>query len=170
MQKHLYKLRFEADETEWRAQAKRFLISKMLKKYARPSLKNKLLEAGFDIALASRALNSSQIIKPQPFYRIVGAKVFKLLIKSFYGLPKNMNDTQCGFKLFKAKVAKDLFSALKSEKMMFDLEIILRAKKKKYKMAEFPVAWKNDQDSKLHLFFGTLHIIEELILIKKWIH
>lgn len=136
-------------------------------KYIKDGLK--LLNSGFDLALASRAQKTSQIIQSQPTHRVIGAKVFKYLIKSFYGIPENINDTQCGFKLFKAKVAKDLFSSLKTKKMMFDLEIILRAKAKRYKMAEFPVEWKNDPDTKLHLFFGTLNIIEELILIKKWI-
>lgn len=126
----------------------------------------KKLEEGFDCALASRASSSSKVVKPQPLYRQIGSKTFGFLVRNLIGIPRNIKDTQCGFKLYRHDVAKDLFGNLETRGFMFDIELILRAKKKKHKMVQFPVAWSNDPDTKFNPLVGSLKNIRELIRIK----
>lgn len=124
------------------------------------------LKDGYDCALATRASKKSTITKKQPLYRQIGSRIFSLIIRNLLGIPKNIKDTQCGFKIYKNKVAKKLFGNLKTNGFMFDSEIILRAKKAKYKMATFPVEWKSDDDTKFKPISGSLTIIKDLIKMK----
>jgi len=137
-------------------------------KYARDGI-NKLKE-GYDCALASRASKKSTITKKQPLYRQIGSKLFGFIVRNLLGIPRSIKDTQCGFKIYKNEVAKKLFRELKTNGFMFDSEIILRAKKAKYKMATFPVEWKNDDDTKFRPLSGSLVILKDLLKMKLKYH
>lgn len=126
----------------------------------------KMLEEGYDLALGNRADRLTIIKKEQPFYRKIGSKTFGFMIWSILGVPRHIKDTQCGFKIYKADVAKILFKDLKTGTMMFDLEHILRAKKYYFKIATFPVEWTNDPDTKFNPIGGSFKILKELYFIK----
>lgn len=126
----------------------------------------KKLEEGYDLALGDREDRSTIIKKKQIFYRMLGSKVFGLLVKYYIGIPKQIKDTQCGFKIYKSKVAKRLFRDLETKGMMFDLEHILKAKKHGYKIASFPVEWSNDPDTKFNPLTGTIKVLREIYHIK----
>ncbi len=126
----------------------------------------KKLEEGYDLALGNRGDNQSVIKVKQSLHRKIGSDAFGFLVKNILGVPLLIEDTQCGFKIYKHKIAKKLFSDLKTEGMMFDLEHILRAKKYNYKIAVFPVEWSNDPDSKFNPLVGTHKILLEIYKIK----
>lgn len=126
----------------------------------------KMLEDGYDLALGSRTDKSTIIKRKQPFYRILGSRIFSLLVEYVLGVPSHIKDTQCGFKIYKVNIAKRLFKDLETPTMMFDLEHILRAKKYKYKIATFPVEWSNDPDTKFNPIGGSFKILQELYDIK----
>lgn len=126
----------------------------------------KKLEENFDCALASRGSKKSIIINAQPLYRKIGSKVFGIIVRHVIGIPSNIKDTQCGFKLYKNEVAKKLFNNLKTDCFMFDIELILMAKKEKYKIAQFPVQWSNDPDTKFNPIYGSIKNLKELYKIK----
>lgn len=124
-----------------------------------------LLQADFDIAVGSRALDESKIIKRQPKYRRIGAKVFGFIVHFIMGA-KLIKDTQCGFKVFKRKASQDIFSKNQIDGFMFDLETIINAEKMGFKIKEFPVSWRNDPDTKFNPFWGSIRNLWELFLIK----
>lgn len=124
------------------------------------------LGLGYDLALGSRTDKSAIIKRKQPFYRVLGSKIFSLLVEYVLGVPSHIKDTQCGFKIYKANVAKKLFKDLVTKTMMFDLEHILRAKKYKYQIATFPVEWSNDPDTKFNPLSGGIKLISEVYNIK----
>ena len=124
------------------------------------------INQGFDIALASRASRDSVIVKQQPLYRNLGAKFFGFLVRNLIGIQDHIKDTQCGFKIYKNEVAKKLFCDLQTESFMFDIELILRAEKEKFKITQFPVQWSNDIDTKFNLVSGSVRNIKDLIKIK----
>ena len=108
-----------------------------------------LQNKGCDIALGSRKLPASRIIRPQPATRQLSSTLFRIATILFMGIPASISDTQCGFKLFKGSVARQLFAACQSDGFMFDIEIILRARKAGYQIGEFAVEWTCDTDSRL---------------------
>jgi dolichyl-phosphate beta-glucosyltransferase len=126
-----------------------------------------LLKQGNDIAIGSRRgdPNKVKIVREQPLYRKLGSKGFQLLIHLFQLIPPGIEDTQCGFKLFKKQIAHDVFNRLITEKFMWDIEVLRIAVKKKYKVVPFPVEWGNDPDSRFNPFIGSVENLWQIINI-----
>jgi len=120
-----------------------------------------------DIAHGSRKLIESDIQKSQPWRRRISSRLFKWLIKKLLQIPTDLTDTQCGFKIYKGDVARELYSRCESCGFMFDIEIILRAQKQGYRIKEFPIEWTCDPDSRLKLMRTSWPVISELRAIKR---
>ena len=118
-----------------------------------------------DLANGSRKMNNSKIIKGQDFDRRFISNIFGFLVKSLLNIPKEMTDTQCGFKVYKGIVARELFQKLNITGFLFEIEIILLALKKDYKIVEFPVTWKCDRDSRLSISKSSRKIISDFIFL-----
>ena len=83
-------------------------------------------DRGFDIVIGSRGAADSQIQVRQPWYRRIGSKGFALIMRPLVGL-RGIVDTQCGFKFFRANVARDLFARQRIDGYMFDVEVLALA-------------------------------------------
>ena len=118
----------------------------------------------YKVVIGSRALKQSKIEKKQKWYRIIlgkiGNKVIQLLL-----LP-GIKDTQCGFKMFEGKLARDVFRFLTISRWGFDFEVLYLAKKRKAKIKEIPINWHDEGDSKLSLKDYLTTLIELLKI--KW--
>lgn len=123
-----------------------------------------------DIAIGSRRMRGS-VKKAQPLYRRIGARGHKILIH-LLGVPGYISDTQCGFKFYRATVAKRLFAELVTDGFMFDVEIILRAIRDGCRILEFPVLWSNDPDTRFNLGSGSVRVLADLARIRwtLWTH
>lgn len=86
----------------------------------------------------------------------------------------NVNDTQCGFKAFKNKIGKELFSKLKatnrSEKGgymgAFDIEILFLARKFGYKITCIPVVWKYFKSGRLSPISESLKMFSDIFRVR----
>jgi len=129
------------------------------------------LKRGFDIVVGSREVKGAKR-EEEPFYRHLMGKVFNLIVQ-LIALP-GVHDTQCGFKLFKAKIIKDLFSRLKIEHKetkraftgAFDVEILFLAQKKGYKIAEVPVSWKHFQTTRINPIKDSLRMFVDVLRVR----
>jgi dolichyl-phosphate beta-glucosyltransferase len=119
-----------------------------------------------DLAHGSRSDPKTVVVRVQPLWRQVGSKMFRSFIYMVMGIPRTIGDTQCGFKLYRADVARDLYADLFTAGYMFDIEIILRAVKRGYRIAGFPVRWSNDADSRYHPIKGTIQVLQQLAKIR----
>lgn len=126
-----------------------------------------LLQHGYDIAIGSRGLATSEIIHHQRFSRALAARVYTCVQNTYLGL--KYKDTQCGFKLFKQPAAISLFSQQKLDSVIFDPEILWLANQYGCRAAEFPVQWKHDENSRIQYDSLTkfLFVFKELFSIKK---
>jgi dolichyl-phosphate beta-glucosyltransferase len=120
---------------------------------------------GYAVAFGSRALAKSSIERKQPLYRQIGSKGFYLFLKLVVGLD-GIRDTQCGFKMFSRQGAKCIFGLQKVDGYMFDVEILLLAKRLGLKMIEVPIRWHDDADSRLDLISGNLRNVKDVIGIR----
>jgi len=120
--------------------------------------------AGKDVIIGSRYLPGSNIKIKQPLSRRFGARFGNLLIRSIL-LPK-IKDTQCGFKIFRKKAAREIFSRQTIWRWGFDIEILYIAKKLRYKIKEVPIEWLNDEGSKVQSPLVFLSTLGELFRIK----
>jgi dolichyl-phosphate beta-glucosyltransferase len=107
-------------------------------------------QKGYDIVIGSRDIKGAILDPAQAWPRRISGEIFKLLRKIILNLWE-VEDTQCGFKGFKARAAEKVFPKCKIERFSFDPEILLIAKKMGYKIKEVPVHWKNDPESKVKL-------------------
>jgi hypothetical protein len=84
-------------------------------------------------------------------------------MRAVTGLP--IADTQCGFKLFRADVAEQIFSRQTLERFGFDAEVLYIAFRRGYGIAEVPVRWDHVEGSKVGMLNG-LHAFGELAEIR----
>lgn len=122
-------------------------------------------DAGYDIVIGSRAATGANIRVGQPWYRRFGSKGFALVMRPLVGL-RGIGDTQCGFKFFRAAVARDLFSRQRIDGYMFDVEVLSLAVRSGYKVKEIGVAWQDDGDTRLKLVSGNWKNLKDLFRIR----
>jgi dolichyl-phosphate beta-glucosyltransferase len=122
------------------------------------------IEKGIDIAIGSRYLPNSNVKIKQSLLRIIIGRLGNLLIQSL--LVKNIKDTQCGFKLFRHQVAKDIFHRQKIKGWGFDMEILAIAQILDYKIKEVAVTWLNSDDSRINPLQDAWKTFKELLKIK----
>jgi dolichyl-phosphate beta-glucosyltransferase len=122
-----------------------------------------VLRSGYDVAIGSRGLPSSRIIVHQPFYRELMGKTFNVLLRRLTGLP--YRDTQCGFKLFALKETRVLFDVQRVEGFAFDAELCVNANRLGLRLAEVPVAWVDNGETKVRLLRSSGRMALDLLLI-----
>jgi len=117
----------------------------------------------YDVVIGSRHEEQSKIVKNMPLRRQVVSRLGNIFLQ-FILLP-GIKDTQCGFKLFKNRVAKEIFSRLKIKRFGFDVEVLVIAKLHNCKIAVQPVKWNHDERSTVREFSNTLNFFKETMLI-----
>jgi dolichyl-phosphate beta-glucosyltransferase len=121
------------------------------------------VSGGKEIAIGSRAIDRSLIGVHQPGYRETMGRVFNGVMRAATGLP--ISDTQCGFKLFRANAAREVFSRQLLERFGFDAEVLYIASRRGYSIAEVPVRWNHVDGSKVGILAG-LRAFTELAEIR----
>ena len=122
-------------------------------------------DEGFDLVIGSRGLADSRIERPQPLLRRVGSRAFGLAMHAIIGL-RGIRDTQCGFKFFRADVARDLFSRQRIDGYMFDVEVLHLASRSGYRIKQVGVRWRDDGDSRLDLVAGNWRNMIDILKIR----
>jgi len=121
------------------------------------------LDKGYDVAIGSRRLPDSQL-EPQPFYRRLMGLFFGLLTSLV--VVKGFRDTQCGFKMYTHEVAKAIASRQVMPGFVFDVEQLFIAKRLDFKVAEVPVFWADDRETKVRIGIDPLKMAIGLVKIR----
>ena len=74
-----------------------------------------------ELVLGSRAVEGSDILQHQPFYREMMGRTFNFIIQVL-GV-RGLRDTQCGFKLLDGDVARKLFAEIRIERFAYDVGV-----------------------------------------------
>ena len=109
--------------------------------------------AGAGVAIGSRALDRALVGVHQSAFREMSGRAFNLIMRAITGLP--FRDTQCGFKLFRAGAAREIFSRQTLDGFSFDVEDLVIAKRLGVKTIEVPVAWNNVEGTKVSALAGV---------------
>jgi dolichyl-phosphate beta-glucosyltransferase len=107
---------------------------------------------GAAVAFGSRALDRRLIGVRQPAFRDFSGRFFNLVMRAVTGLP--FRDTQCGFKLFEARAAREIFSRQRLDGFGFDVEALYIARLLGCQCLEVPVRWNDVAGSKVSLWRG----------------
>ncbi len=122
------------------------------------------LDRGAGVAIASRAVRGSRVEISQPFYRVLMGKAFNLIVQTL--LLPGIWDTQCGFKLFRADVAREAFAGLTTDGFGYDPEVLFRAKRRGVRIAEVPVVWRNSAPTKVSPFRSSLDMFKHVVRVR----
>ncbi|MEJ2550080.1 MAG: glycosyltransferase family 2 protein [Anaerolineales bacterium] len=117
----------------------------------------------FDIAIASREAPGA-VRYDEPVYRHFVGRGFNLLVRLFTGL--NLQDTQCGFKCFRAEVVDELFHQQVIDGWTFDVEVLFLAQRRGYTIVEVPVPWYFHPGSRVRIVQDTFTMFCDLIRIR----
>jgi len=130
------------------------------------------LKKGFDVVIGSREVKGAKR-EEEPFYRHLMGKGFNFGIRIM--AVRGISDTQCGFKAFKGKVAKKLFTKIQVCKPTLiksaftgsiDVEILFLAQKFGYKIAEVPIFWKHIETTRINPIKDSFLMALEVIKIR----
>ncbi len=118
----------------------------------------------FDVAIGTRALELSRIVRKQPWWRQGMGRIFNRIVRLF--VLDGFSDTQCGFKLFRGTVARNLFGQARVNRFAFDVEILALALKRRYRVVEVPITWANSPASTVHPLLDSLRMLRDLARIR----
>jgi glycosyltransferase involved in cell wall biosynthesis len=122
-----------------------------------PSLQN------VQVAIASRELPGS-VRYDEPAYRHSVGRIFNTLVR-VVALP-GLQDTQAGFKLFRADVAEAVFPLQTMQGWAFDVEVLFIARRLGYCIQEVPIDWYFDSNSKIKVARDSIAMFRDLVKIR----
>ena len=122
------------------------------------------MRAGADVAIASRGLPTSNLVKRQPWYREIVGRIGNILVRlmAVHGIA----DTQCGFKLFPREIARRVFPAQRLTGAAFDVELLFIVQHAGWKVAEVPVTWIDSPDTRFSRVRDSLDALKDLFRIR----
>jgi dolichyl-phosphate beta-glucosyltransferase len=97
------------------------------------------IHAGADLAVGSRLLAAAGARRSRNWLRGLSGRAFAAVARWLLRLP--VRDPQCGFKMFRGEVGRRLFSMVRESRYLFDLEVLVLARRLGYRTAEVPVNW-----------------------------
>lgn len=131
-------------------------------------------EEGYDIVIGSRG----EVRKGAPWTRALMGKGMIFLRKVIVGLPE-INDTQCGFKMFTRNAAGELFTKMgelhqgfhkiggSNVAAGFDVELLYMATCYDYKIKEVPVKWLYVETRRVNPVFDSIEGLRGLLRIRR---
>lgn len=130
------------------------------------------IDKGYQIVIGSREVKGA-LRQQEPWYRHLMGKVFNSLVQLV--AIRGIHDTQCGFKIFETKAARDLFSRLivyrpHPEKHAFtgafDVELLYLAYKQNLRIAEVPVHWYHAPTTRVNPLRDSVRMFIDVIKIR----
>jgi glycosyltransferase involved in cell wall biosynthesis len=117
----------------------------------------------FDIAIASREIPGA-VRYDEPYYRHLIGRAFNLLVR-IVTLP-GLQDTQCGFKCFRAEAAEELFPLQTIAGWTFDVEILFIARTRGMQVVEIPINWYFNSGSRVRILRDSATMFADLFRIR----
>ena len=129
---------------------------------------------GYGVAIGSREGTGASRVG-EPLLRHVMGRVYNLIVQ-IVAVP-GIQDTQCGFKMFRADVARDIFPRMKlytldspvvtgARVTGFDVEVLFLARRRGYLIKEVPVRWKYGAESKVSPLRDTWYNFRDVIRVR----
>lgn len=115
-----------------------------------PPSEIELLEAALaeaDCVVASRWVRGSVIVRQEPRFNLLAGRIWNFLVRSVLLVP--VRDTQCGAKLLRKSVLAPTLKAIALTNRAFDVDLLYHIRKDGHRLAEVPVTWTHDPDSRM---------------------
>ncbi len=121
------------------------------------------LLADAPVAIASREAPGA-VRYDEPEYRHIIGRVFNWIVRLLV-LP-GLQDTQCGFKCFRADVVEQVFPLITISGWTFDVEALFIARRLGYTVKEIPIPWYYNPHSNIRVLRDSLQMGTDLLKIR----
>ncbi len=121
---------------------------------------------GKQIVIGTRKISGAVIERRQHIIRQRAGEVFTWLSRRL--LRSEVSDFTCGFKLFSRQAGSAIFPRMRIDRWGFDAEIIYVASLLGYHITEMPVAWYNDNATKVHMVRDAIRALVDLVRIRAY--
>lgn len=118
-----------------------------------------LLSGHSDIAIGSRLTRSARVVR-DPKRELISWG-YNLLVRTT--MRARFSDAQCGFKAMRAECARRLLPLVQDTGWFFDTELLLLAERAGLRIAEVPVDWTDDPDSRVDLVSTAMANLKGLV-------
>ncbi len=119
-----------------------------------------------EIVIGSREAAGARRIG-EPRRRWLMGRVFNAMTRIM--ATPGIADTQCGFKVFSAGAAQDLFPLQTLDGFAFDAEILFLARRRGYAVSEVGIDWHYMAESKVRPFRDGWRTLRDLLIIRwRW--
>ena len=123
------------------------------------------IQAGADVAIGSRALADPSVSRHVRLHRKLSGDIFNFLVRRL-GV-REISDTQCGFKLFRGAAAEALFGELRTEGFGFDVELLLLACRRGYRVTEVAINWADQPGSKVGVLTDGPRMLVQILAARR---
>ena len=106
-----------------------------------------LLSGHSDVAIGTRLSRTARVVRGPK--REVISRCYNLLLRTT--LRARFSDAQCGFKAMRADCARALLPHVLDTAWFFDTELLVLAERSGLRIAEVPVDWVDDPDSRVDI-------------------
>ena len=121
-----------------------------------------------DVLVGNRRHLESQILVRQNLGREWMGKVFNRIVQTLTDL--HIKDTQCGFKGFRHRAAKEIFGRQRIDGFSFDVEVLLLARAMGFSIAEMPVHWTNSAASRVHVVRDSIRMFSDVSRVRRLVN
>lgn len=116
------------------------------------------------VVIGSRSMRGASVLARQSFFRIVIGKIFNKFVRIV--AVRGIIDTQCGFKLFSRRAAREIFRRLRLDGFSFDVEALFIGRRLGFSIVEVPVVWRNVRGSKVRPVTDAFRMLRDLFVIR----
>jgi dolichyl-phosphate beta-glucosyltransferase len=117
----------------------------------------------YDVAIASREVPGARRVG-EPEYRHLMGRVFNLIVRVL-AIP-DIQDTQCGFKVFQREAARDVFALQTIDGWGFDVEVLFIALQHGYRLIEIPITWYYKPQTKISPLRDSINMVLEVLRVR----
>lgn len=118
---------------------------------------------GVDVALGSREAAGAKRYD-EPVHRHLMGRIFNGVVRLV--AVSGFEDTQAGFKCFRAEAADWLFARQRIDGFGFDVEIVYLAIKRGYRVVEVPIDWYHVPSSRVDPFRDSIRMFLEAFSVR----
>jgi dolichyl-phosphate beta-glucosyltransferase len=122
-------------------------------------------DRSIDVIVGNRQHPETCILLRQNRSREWMGKLFNRFAQAMTGL--KIRDTQCGFKGFRHRAAKEIFGRQRIDGFSFDVEVLLLAQAMGFSTVEMPVHWTNSPASRVRVLHDSVGMLCDLFRIRQ---
>lgn len=122
-------------------------------------------DPSIDVLVGNRQHAQSRITLAQGWLRRSMGQTFNRIISAL--ALADVRDTQCGFKAFRRKACREIFSRQQLDGFAFDVEVLMLAQQLGFRVADMPVEWVNSPESKVHIVRDSVRMLRDVIKVRR---